>query len=268
MTRSRPLRLLAGLSGLLVPAGLEAQTGLYADAATPAVQIEVAKAFFEGDAFGFASSVLDATVLVPMRAGSTLFARWGVSYATADALPSSTTTSNLRLGMIFGEPGVTSGELHVDLPIASEYGDDDYATGFAIFTDYERFERFLADAWSVGGSVAPQRELPSGAIVGGRLGATLLMPTEDGPDSELFVLPGAFATLPAGSARIGAELSASVIMSEEGLSFAQRSIFLGTLSVALPNASAAPELYLRLPLDDDLGEVIDFVLGVRVRFGG
>lgn len=267
MSRTRSSIVIAGLAFLVTVGGARAQAGRYPEVEAPAVQIEFAKPFFEGEGIGFATSVLEATLLAPLG-GNTLFAAWGVSYGTIDGASSSTTTSNLRVGAAFGEAGATRGELHVDLPVASEHGDDDFATGFGIVTDYERLERFVPDAWAIGGSIAPHRSLTSGAVIGGRLGATLMIPTEDGPDSELLLLPAAFATLPAGTARIGAELSASIIASEEGLSLGERSILQTTLWVGLPSASLAPDFYLRIPLDDDLGEILDFVLGVRVLLGG
>jgi hypothetical protein len=223
---------------------------------------------FFGDGFGFTTSILDATVVVPFSPGPALFVRMGLAHATIEGAPSSSTLSNPRLGVLFGEEGATNGELHVDLPLGSEFGDDDYATGMAFLTDFERIERFLPDAWSAGGSVTAESITESDTRFGGRLGANVWVPTEDGADAEVIGLFGGFVRVPARSARIGAELSGLVIVSESGLSLGERMTSHLTLSGALPSVAASPEVYVRLPLDDDVSEALKFVLGLRARVGG
>jgi hypothetical protein len=258
---------------LALPAPSRAQVGIPREGDRPSVQLEVAKPFFPDDMFGFSqegfgplTSILDATLAVPLGEGPVLFGRLGFAHATLSDQPSSSVLSNPRVGVAFGGQGRTSAELHVDLPLARELGDDDYATGVAIIADFEHFERWTPDLWAVGASVTPERVLEGGSVIGGRGGATLAIPEEG--DSELLGLYAIYARLPAGSARIGGEISGLAIVSEADLNFAERTTFFLTVTGALPESALAPELYIRLPLDDDVSEALDLVAGVRVRFGG
>lgn len=270
-------RALATLSALVLvpwlPARGHAQEGLPLGGERPLVQIELAKPFFEdqspsGSGFGFATSILDATVVIP-TGGPILFARLGVAYATLEGTDASTTISNPRLGVLFTGEGTTHGELHVDLPFANEIGNDDYATGVAITSDIERLERFNPEAWSVGGSITPEKRLESGSILGARVGAKVWLPTEDGEDTELFAVYSSFATFALGEADLGGELSGIAILTEGDLDFGERTLFLATLSLGLPGVRGSPEVFVRLPLDEDTRTGgVDAVVGLRVHLGG
>ena len=270
LTRSRTSMVAALLGALALPSVVAAQDTLLPGGDGPWVQLELAKPFFDdGDEVGFITSILDATVVVP-TGGPTLFAGLGLSHATLESTfsgsTSSTTLSNPRIGALFGSAGGMHAEVHADLPLAKEFGDDDFATGVAVLTHYERAEQFLPDSWSLGASLARESGT-EGNVFGGRVGAAFYMPTDDFNDEELFTNYALFASIPAGSARVGAEVSGRAILSEDDADLGERTTFFLTLTGALPNAGVEPELYARLPLDDDFKDVFDVILGVRVRLG-
>lgn len=262
---------LAVAAALTLPASSLAQLGP-AIGDGPSLRLEVAKPFLD-DPGPFAgtsgtTSVWNATVLYPLDAGPTLYGRLGLAHASIEGLPSSRTLSKPTLGVIFGRDGVLRAEAHVDLPLAQEFGDDDYATGVAVLADYEHSERFLTDSWSFGASVSPRTVLEYGATVGGRLGATVLIPTESGADTELFVLYSFFASVPAGSLRWGFEVSGIADTTSDGLSASERSTFFAGVSLGFAETRFSPELFVKAPVDDDLDTSLNLVAGLRLMFGG
>ena len=259
---------------LTLPNGSFAQVDLLRDGDAPSVQLEVMKPFLEDSNYGFATSVLDATVVVPVPRNVNLFGRMSFGYATLETSSgsrSSSALSNPRVGVLVGGRRATFGEAHVDLPFAQDYGDGDFAAEIGAIADYERQERFIADSWSLGGSVTHERELGSGQVFGGSVGGTLWMPTGDNTgfatENEAWGLFRAFGSLPAGPATLGAALSGVWLFTGEGFDFGQATTGYLTPSISLPGVSFAPQLYGRIPLDDDLPN-LNVVIGLRARFGG
>jgi hypothetical protein len=253
-----------------IPSAVDAQHRLPIGGDRPSVQLELSKPFFEGDdGFGFATAMLDASVAIPLRGRTTLFGMLGITHATIEDVDASTLIANPRIGLLVGGEGPSYGEIHVDLPLATVIGDDDYAAGVAFASDPERLTRYSEDVWSVGGSFAPVSELESGATLGGRFGADLWIPTESENDTEVIGTYAGFARSPLGAAFIEAEVSGFAILSEGDLSFGERTFFLGTITAGFPESALAPELFLRLPIDDDADSLgVNATLGVRLRFGG
>ncbi len=273
MSRKMAAALVASVSALVaVPSSAWAQRGLAAGGVGPSLRIEVAKPFVDGlGVFAGASvstTVWDAAVVVPLDGGPTLFARWGLSYASIEGLDASMTISKPRLGAMFGGEGAIRAEAHVDLPFTREFGSDDYATGIAFFTGYEELERFLPDTWSAGGTATWQRETNPGTFAGARLGGTVLVPTEGSADTDLFAVYAIFGDVAAGSSRVRLEMSGIAIVNEPGLDFSERTYFFASLELRRPGSPLAPELYVRAPVDEGIQGSITLVVGARVHLGG
>jgi len=156
--------------------------------------------------------------------------------------------------------------VHVDLHLASEISDG-YATGVARYTFFEEFERYATDSWAVGGSVTAEGELSPAAYVGARLGGSLVLPTGDDVDEDAYALFEVFGDAPAGDARLLFEISGVALLTDPELDIDQATAFFGAFSVSLPNYMLAPEVYARMPIDETLGGILRFVLGVRVHLG-
>jgi hypothetical protein len=237
------------------------------------VEVVAVKPFFKdlgGHGFGTATSVGSVRVMMPVAGTVGVFGELYLAHATALG-ESSTTLSNLALGIAFGTSGRTTGALTLTLPTLHEWGWNGLATSVGAFTDFEDPGRFDADAWGVGGSVEipvgpadPPPDAPNAAL---RLGASFVAPTKnDYRDTEAYAQFGIIGRAPAGKARLSALLSGMAILSQSGLNIGQRSLFALTLSAGLPDVSSAPELFLRLPLDKDLRDVEKAMVGVRLTF--
>lgn len=239
----------------------------------PKVEMVVVKPFFKdlgGVGFGGSTSVgaLRFTMSGNGRVGA--FGELYLAHATALDL-SSTTLSNLALGVTFGTVGRTTGSLTLTLPTLKEWDTNGLATSVGAFARFDDPARFDADAWGIGGSVEipvgsedPPPDAPTAAF---RLGASFVAPTKsDYRDPEAYAQLGVIGRARAGEARLSALLSGMAILSQSGLSIGQRSLFALTLSAGLPDVSAAPELFLHLPVDKDLRDVEKAMVGLRLTF--
>ena len=256
--------ILAATLATALPGVAAAQITALGPVDRPTVRFGLAKPFFDGGEFGLATSVAEADLRIPMASNTTFRAGLGLSHATLADVPSSTTLSNPTIGVIFGSENGSFGELGLEIPLAQEWGEDDYATGTALVSDLDRFEHFLSDWLSFHGSYTGRRTLEGGALVGARVGGALMAPVGDSRgDSELRARYATFGQIPVGSAAVGAELSGSADLTEEG-DFGSRSVHQITLFAGFPESRRATHVYARLPLDSDLNDALDLVIGVRV----
>ena len=109
--------------------------------------------------------------------------------------------------------------------------------------------------------------LASGGSIGVRIGADAWIPTQEA-DKEVFARFGGFGRFPVGAALVGGELSGIGLLTEDDLDFGGRTLLFGTVTLGLPRAPGAPELYARLPVDGDTRAMpVDATVGVRVRLG-
>jgi hypothetical protein len=239
--------------------------------AGPTLQLEATKPFVSQDGpfagARFASSGWDASLAYPLSGGPTLFGRMGLTYAAIDGLDGSLTLSNPRLGALFGTTeGGRRAEVHVDLPLASEFGEG-YSTGMAIFSGYHELEHYELDSWAVGASASAEIEPGPGAFLGVRGGMTLLIPTSGARDA--FALLALFAHAPTDRTRFRFEFIAHGLLTESGaeVTFSDRTTFFGSLDVMWPFTRFSPTLFVRAPVDDTLDGTVPFVAGLRLLFG-
>jgi len=263
---------LALAAALLLSAPLAAQKGLPVGGEGPSLHLEVTKPFFDdpglyaGTRVG--TTIWDLTGVAPLPGGPTLFARVGFVFAAIDGAGYSQAVSKPRLGALFGLRRGLVAEAHFDLPFVLQTGDDDYAAGMGTFADYEAFERYFDDAWSFGTTLQAETETNPGTFVGVRGGATLVVPT-GADDAELMLLYSAFTHLFAGErTRFGLELSGLAAATESELTFSERTFLFGGIVISRPTTRFRPELFIRVPVDEGLEGIINFVAGARVQVGG
>lgn len=231
------------------------------------ITVELAKPFLDdgfGD-LGFATSILRARALIPIGDGASLLLGTGLTHATLEGASSAQTMANPVVGVAFGAPEGTHGHVSVHLPLAEEFGDDDFSTGVALFSLYEHWEEFLPDVLSIDGGITPQWSVGRGGVVGVRGGASVLIPTGDigDEDNELLVRSAVFGRFPAGRTSLGVELAGMAIVSESDLDFGQKTLFGVTGTVGLPGR-VAPELFVNVPLDEGARSNLDLLIGFRV----
>ncbi|HET9947661.1 MAG TPA: hypothetical protein VFQ22_01925 [Longimicrobiales bacterium] len=223
--------------------------------------LDGARPFFAQDGFGAITSVWDATLAVPATPTVSVFARLGFTLVEFRDRRTSA-VSRPRLGVIL-ERWWGGLEAHVDL---GAWGELDEATLVGAIADIERAERYGVTGWAAGASVAPEWSLPDESTLQARAGLNVLKAGEGGDDELMLV--GALAWRPVfESVRLTIEPSVLWnVTSDDGLD--ESSVTSATLGAQLHRVAGAPELYVRVPLDDDLQDALDLVLGVRARVGG
>ncbi|MBI1807288.1 MAG: hypothetical protein HYR76_09595 [Ignavibacteria bacterium] len=186
-------------------------------------------------------------------------------YLNGSLVPIAQTTSdntigNPYIGTEIGKPeSIVFGEIGARFPLASDKSY--YTEAVAIASDIDRWEAFLAHAFTVGGAINVRVRDPQGPFLRVRFGPSLWLPTRGGG--------GIVALSPA----ISAGFDGTKVTIALGLSFRELldlsssyntnvSQFLA--STALHLGIVHPQLQLRLPLDDNFKRSIDYVLGMGV----
>jgi len=256
------------VAGILVLAAPPAEAQV-ADIQVPAGSggaVEVTRPFFD-DADDLSSLIIRGTFFMEMGARRSLFANVPLVYASFDGT-SSTMLGNPEVGIALRtEDGEALGSVSLILPLAQELSDDDFATAVGIMADNLHFDRYASDVFSVNGMLTPGTTLESGATVGFKVGASVWIPKgDDGGDMELLARYGAFFSYPGPSVHFAAELNGLGIVSEDDLSFSERTLHELALSVGWASGSTRPEIFVRIPLDEDIREVVTANVGVRLVF--
>jgi hypothetical protein len=248
---------------------LSGQRYLAAGGEAPALHLEITKPFVSNDGpfagARFASSGWDASVTYPLGSGPTLFARMGLMYGAIEGLDGSLALTNPRVGVLVGSETGRRAELHVDLPLATDFGGT-YATGMGIFSNYEEHERFLPDTWGLGATGSVRLEAGPGAFLGARAGGRVLVPTEG--DTDVYATVSVFGDAPTDETRFRIEFASLYLISREGVDFTERSTFFGSLDITWPLIRFSPTLFVRVPIDNTLDATVPIAAGVRVHFGG
>lgn len=253
---------------LVAPGSAVAQRELPLGMDGPTLRIELTRPLFglgQLREAHFATSVWNATVLVPVNGWPTFYAQLGFGVGEI-AGGWSGALANPRIGALFGRPTGLSASLHAALPLAQQMGDD-FARVVGSYAHFEEWDRFGNASWALGVSGTAKTELDPGAFVGVRLGGTILVPTQSGLDSEAFATVALIGDAPAGPARLWIELSGIGVLTEPERTFLEVTSFFGTISVSLPNERFAPEAYVRVPFDEAVSSVVSFILGARMHIG-
>ena len=250
-------------------ASLRGQEHLPLGVQGPLLQVELTKPFVSADGpfadASFATTGWDATAAYPLGSEAILFARMGLLYASIEGVDGSLALTGPRVGArIASATGNRRAELHVDLPLATDYGAT-YATGIGIFSNYEEQERFLADTWAVGATGAAQFEPGPDAILGARIGGTVHLPDEGSTD--VYALMSLYGDAPTDRTRFRIEFSSMYLVTREDMDFSEASTFFGSLDVTWPFARFSPTLFVRAPIDNTLDATVPIVAGARLTFG-
>ena len=261
-----PATWIALLATLLSTApDVNAQTFVPAPVDDPGFVLQVEKPFFPLDGLEFYSSNIEADVLLPLSSGRSVAIGVPLAVAGADgANGTSVYLGNLRASLLFGTPVDLTGFLGVTVPTASNIGGPDLAVIVGALPWLNEREKWSDDAVSFRGAWIPSRALENGSRVGLRLGGSAVMPTDF---ENLFVYARAagWGSVPAGSAELRADLNVSYdVTGDDG--FGQQFTSYLDLGVALQQAAEGSTLFLRVPLDGDARDALDFSLGWRLRF--
>lgn len=258
----------------LVPAGRAAGQGSWVrtGGGERSFGLEYQKPSFEGNEYSFFTSVLIFSGEFPVSEGITLEAELPFAHAGIDppsASPSSSQVlGNPYVGAVFrGEDGSGSFRVGARLPLARELGDDDFATGVGVLSDQDRLERFPPDVLSILGLGERRSALGTGLTVSLRGGGSVMTPTSGGGDTEGYLLYGAGIEAPMEAIRLGAGLTGRMIVTESDLGLGERSVHQVAFFGRLDRGRVRPAVQFRVPLDDDLGRVLSWVLSLGLEIG-
>lgn len=160
-------------------------------------------------------------------------------------------------------------ELGFRLPTASKF---DEASLSGTFTDWvDRMEAFIEDIVPLTAAVSYYERKDNGFIARVRGGLNFWMPVGDNEDAEVFVVYGGQVGMSASQVNLLAGLTGRWWISNEGgANAAQATMHQIALSADMPLGFVQPGVSLRLPMDDELNEIIDLTFGIHfaANFGG
>ena len=251
------------------PAAAAAQSPWVERPAEPAITLEAIKARPDGGGLTFPSSAWFLSGSVPVAEAATFVVELPLAYGALDGGrfgggESDFSIGDPYLGAILGAPGSDlTGELGVRVPLASE---DNLGSAVGILSDpVDRMEAFLPKVVSFSGTLNYGHTTPEGFAVGLRLGPRVWLRTEsDFQDTaELFAVYGLQAGYRGERGRLMVGLDGRAIITESDLSLGERTLHELAVGGALRLGRVEPGLVVRLPLDQDLSELIDY--GVELQ---
>jgi hypothetical protein len=232
-----------------------------------AISVEFLKPEFEGDDdtdFLTSTIVLSGRMPIsPTIAGEAElpFTRYGIDNDVIDR--SESAVGNPYLGVRIRSRSVVY-RVGIRLPIAPE----DKATALTAgrLTDYDRFEAFLSNVLAVNASATGQARLSDQATLQFGGGPVLLVSTEDtgGDDAEVYAQYFLLGEFDARTVLVKAGFTGRALLTESDLDFGERSIHQFGLGASLNTGMVRPGLLVRIPLDKDLREDVDYVVGLNV----
>jgi hypothetical protein len=190
------------------------------------------------------------------------FAHYGYDSEYSDE--SDNAIGNPYLGVEFyGEGSPIFGEIGLRLPLAPDF--DNGAVFIGYFTDFvDRVEAFVPDVLTASGFVNYMKREPSGFFSRLRCGLTLLVATEKHAESDQCLLYSAQAGYESEEAGFMAGVSGRYVLSEEDGDFGEKTNHQLGLAVSFAAGAVHPGISIRVPLDEDLSDWLDFVFGLTL----
>ena len=232
------------------------------------VRADFLKPFFKEEGYQFLTGTVFLSGSGPI--GKSLRIEADIPLVRAGvSVPGLSEESSLRLGNPYvglrihraGRP--VSGYLGVRLPLTSEptsFGDN-LTIDIGALSDFDRFEAFLPNVFTVRTGVELRSVSSAGFLVGAKLGPSLLVSTEGGgDDAELFADYGVQGGYEGRAVRATIGLTGRLLVSEGG-SFSQRTEHVVTGAVELRRGPVRPSVLIRLPLEKSVREMTSVTIG-------
>lgn len=218
-----------------------------------------------GEVTGFTTGQALLGVAFPLGRQMRLVAELPASHVDADGYDGvATSVGNPYVGIEIGGGGVMGGRIGVRAPLASSDFGHSGAQELAIFGDYTRFEAYVPRLVTVGGVMQATYRQPSGLMAGALAGSDLMVSTEGG-DPELVGTYGLRAGYERRSSSATVALIGRVLLTEGDLD--NTAVDQVTFAASHAFGRFRPGVSVRVPLDVDLSEVMDYAVGVSLRVG-
>ncbi len=264
MARIGSLTLAAGLL-LVGPAASLAQSPWLGSHGTPRVAIEVYKpGFDEQSEFKSASTALFLSGRLRGNETVALVGELPMAFGglrqDSDA---SAELGNPYLGLELGRPerGVWL-QLGGRLPLVGEDPSSSILVGVA--SDIDRYSAFMSKTAALSGALNLGIRDSSGLGFRVRGGPELLISTRSGSDTETFMYYGAEVSHVRGPLEVSLHAGGIWVATESG-SFSERSLHQGGVSASYSLGGVRPGITLRLPLDKDMTETLDYIVGLTLQ---
>lgn len=184
---------------------------------------------------------------------------------------SSSSIGNPYVGVEWGLPQYS---LHLTggarLPAAKFEFDRLLGQSFGILSTVDRMEAFMPETASLLTSAHVTRSLAPAIHVAARLGLNMALytETEDGDDSsDLFTLYGAQGWYETGAVRVGGGFLGRLLLTGEAeTSFSDNSLHEAGLWLDYAVGPTRTGINLRMPLDDQMSDIMDFTVGLIVSY--
>jgi hypothetical protein len=257
---------IAWLGLAFAPWPAAAQTILPTTAEDLTFRLQVEKPFLAGEE-GIAplSSILDTDVI--FRWSSNIFLQIGVPLAVGQQDFESGTSfyvGSIRGNFLFGEPGVLRAFLGLTLPTATNLAGPDLALLVMALPRLDEEEAWAKDVISARGAWVPSWALSETTRFGFRAGGAIAIPT-DFDNWWIYARPAGWLRSRVGGAELRADVLGSYLANGQG-SFAELSTAYLDVGAALPDFFGHPGVFVRIPLDADARDAIDFSAGVYAHF--
>lgn len=255
------------LLGLWIVPSATAQSFQNEHEAATEVGIEWMKPFFGQDNnFTFLTSVahFNARIAFTPRfalVGTIPLAHLGVQ--TDDLDLSETNPGNGYVGLqLYAPTQRWRATVGARLPLASE---DASALGIGFLTDYENLGAYIPQTLTLSAEGAAfANPAPSLRLEAMLRPAILLFTGDSDADSELFVRYAARGWYHFDPVRVGVGFSGITLLSEDELDTSEQSVLHATLYLAADIENIRPGVFVRLPIDEEIGDVVDVIVGIGI----
>jgi len=158
------------------------------------------------------------------------------------------------------------GEIGFRVPLAPAIYDA--ATSAGQFADYvDRTEAFLPDILSVQALINHYKRKPSGFSTRVRGGVINWIAIGERDESEMFLVYSAHAGYESPKVSILAGISGRYFLTGDDLDVYEATIHRISVETGIQLGKTRPGIHFRLPVDDDLKNIIDYVIGFSVSVG-
>jgi len=153
----------------------------------------------------------------------------------------------------------------VHLPLADDEKPDAAILGW--FSNWHEFYRVIPDVWTLYGGFTNYwtRPGPTAPMYSTQLGSILALPTANGADSEFFIQYGLSGGVRTQKMSFWVEWLGLFIVTEDVDGFGERFDHQLSLCAGLTGYTVRPALSYQIAVDDDLNNVIDGVLGLKIE---
>lgn len=238
----------------------------------PSVALEVLRAGFVGDSdVAGTTGVLFLSGRLPVGERLGLVLELPVARAAFDPGPQfgGTALGNPYLGVEIGDrnEGLLF-EVGARPPLA---GDDKFLVHFvSSMTEFDRLEAFFPDNLSVSALASHRTEDPDTGLTlrlrGGPIFSYYVKHEEEARSHDLYLGYGVQAHYLAGPARLlGGITGRYMVTDDEPMDIAERATHQLGVAASLANGPVRPGLHLRIPLDQNLSDFINYVVGIQLQ---